>query len=910
MSDETEETRDGYDPATIEPKWQAFWEANKTFRAVRHPGRAKKYVLDMFPYPSGAGLHVGHPEGYTATDIVCRFERMRGVDVLHPMGWDAFGLPAEQHAIKTGTHPRATTLKNIENFRRQLKSLGFSYDWEREVDTTDPGYVKWTQWIFLRLFEKGLAFQQSNMPVNWCPALGTVLANDEVTADGKSEVGGYSVEKLKVRQWSLRITQYADRLLEGLTNLDWPETKAKQAHWIGRSEGANIDFGVDGHPDAQITVFTTRVDTLMGATYVVLAPEHALALTISTPENVDAVKKYADEANKKSDVVRSDATRAKTGVPTGAFAVNPVNGDKVPIWVADYVIGSYGSGAVMAVPAHDERDHAFALKYALPILQVVARTDGAAIDVEKGAFQDDGVATADAVARTLSRNGREAPKVTAGMPSADVRRSITDWLAGEGKGASKITYRLRDWVFSRQRYWGEPIPIYFPVTCASDPRVPGTPFEIHYDEPIAVDETELPLTLPDLEDFKPGTDPAGPLARALDWRFFEKDGTWFARETNTMPQWAGSCWYYLRFIDPRNGAAPWSTEAYDAWMPVDLYVGGGEHAVLHLLYARFWHKVLFDLGLVKHEEPFTKLVHQGLILGEIEHVVFREEGTEVDVSGERAKPRDDGTWEDVQTKKTLLPRNVTDADITKKGPHFFLTANPTIRVQSQAHKMSKSRGNVVNPDDLVQSHGADSLRLYEMFMGPLEAVKPWQTSGIEGVRRFLDRSWNVATTNVTDEAAAYDTETQKIVHKTIKKVGEDIAALRFNTAISAMMILVNHLGKMPKVPVAAARSLALILSPFAPHLGEELWSRLGGTTTLAYEPWPAFDPALVKDDVIEIGVQINGKARASIQVPADADEETAKGLALADAKVKELTTDKTIKKVIYVKGRILNLIVG
>ncbi len=957
---------EAYDPSVIEPKWQTYWEENKTFRAERHAGRPKKYILDMFPYPSGAGLHVGHPEGYTATDIICRFERMRGTDVLHPMGWDAFGLPAEQHAIKTGTHPRSTTLKNIDNFRRQLKMLGFSYDWEREVDTTDPRYVRWTQWIFLQLFKKGLAFQQSNMPVNWCPALGTVLANDEVTADGRSEVGGFPVEKLKIRQWSLKITAYADRLLEGLENLDWPETKAKQAHWIGRSEGANVDFEVEGHPGAKITVFTTRVDTLPGATYVVLAPEHALALQIATPEHRAEVKRYADEANAKSDVVRSDATRAKTGVPTGAFAVNPINGDKIPVWVADYVIGSYGTGAVMAVPAHDERDHAFAVKYALPIVRVVAKADGTEVDVAKAAYCDDGVANADAVSRS------KAP-IEQGMPSEKVRRTVTDWLAAQGRGSSKITFKLRDWVFSRQRYWGEPFPIYFPVTTDGDPRKPGTKFEIHYDQPIPLDESELPLLLPDLEDFKPGTDPAGPLARALDWRFFERDGKWFARETNTMPQWAGSCWYYLRFVDPTNDKAGWSPEAYDAWMPVDLYVGGSEHAVLHLLYARFWHKVLFDLGLVKHEEPFQKLVHQGLILGEVEHIVFHEAiavpgsrakresdrwvdaetgaaltdrrmrstdlenrdgvfylreadvpvlttpdgehfafyaASETLVSAERAKERDDGSFEDAKTKKTLVIRKVTEQDITKRGAHFTLNDSPETQVLSQAFKMSKSRGNVVNPDVLIKSHGADSLRLYEMFMGPLEAVKPWQTSGIEGVRRFLDRVWNVSTSNVSDDPADYDVETKKLVHKTIKKVTEDIQALRFNTAISAMMILVKHLGGLPKVPAAAARSLSLLVSPFAPHIGEELWQQLGGKTSLAYEPWPAFDPALVKDDVIEIGVQVNGKARASIQIPADADEAAAKAIALEDPKIKDFTAGKTIKKVIFVKGRILNLIVG
>ncbi len=898
--------RELYDPSAIEPKWQRVWEDEKTFRAVRHPGRPKMYVLDMFPYPSGAGLHVGHPEGYTATDIVCRAKRMQGFDVLHPMGWDAFGLPAEQHAIKTGTHPRTTTLKNIDNFRRQLKALGFSYDWEREVDTTDPGYVKWTQWIFLQLFNRGLAFQQSNMPVNWCPALGTVLANDEVTADGKSEVGGFPVEKLRIRQWSLRITQYADRLLEGLEALDWPETKAKQAHWIGRSEGANVDFAVKGHEGATITVFTTRVDTLPGATYVVLAPEHPLAVAIATDANKVAVKAYADEANKKSDVVRSDATRAKTGVPTGAFAVNPVNGDEIPVFVADYVIGSYGSGAVMAVPAHDERDHAFAVKYGLPIVRVVAQADGTDVDVAKEAFTDEGVANDDAVSRS------RAP-LEKGMPSAKVRRTITDWLAAQGRGASKITYRLRDWVFSRQRYWGEPIPIYFPVTCEGDPRTAaarGAEVTIHYEKPIPVDESELPLLLPDLEDFKPGQDPAGPLARALDWRFFQKDGVWYARETNTMPQWAGSCWYYLRFCDPRNEHSALSSEAYDAWMPVDLYVGGSEHAVLHLLYARFWHKVLFELGIVKHDEPFTKLVHQGLILGtSFKYFVAREggavlPGTTKTTTNEQGEIRVAGTGELVDLK------HATEDDVELVGSKTVHKALG-VEVVMVAEKMSKSLGNVVNPDDVVRRYGADSLRLYEMFMGPLEQVKPWQTSGMEGVRRFLERTWNVCHGALTDDPAAYDQDTKKLVHKTVKKVTEDIDGLRFNVAISAMMILVKHLGGMRgAAPRDAVKALVLLVSPFAPHLGEELWQRLGAKASLAYEPWPTFDPALVKDDVVEIGVQVNGKARGSVQIALDADEETAKKAALDDARVRQFTDGKTLKKVIYVKGRILNLIVA
>jgi leucyl-tRNA synthetase len=828
----TDAKEDRYTPSEIEPKWQAYWEKNRTFEAVRHPGRPKSYVLDMFPYPSGAGLHVGHPEGYTATDIVCRYQRMNGVDVLHPMGWDAFGLPAEQHAIKTGTHPRATTASNIDNFRRQLKMLGFSYDWSREVDTTDPGYVRWTQWIFLQLFKKGLAFQQSDMPVNWCPELGTVLANDEIV-DGKSEVGGFPVERLKIRQWSLRITEYADKLLDGLEGLDWPETKAKQAHWIGRSEGATVEFAVEGHEGVAIRVFTTRVDTLPGATYVVLAPEHALVDRIVTADARASVDAYVAAAAAKSDIDRSDATREKTGVFSGAYAKNPINGDVLPIWLGDYVIATYGTGAVMAVPAHDERDHAFAVKYALPIVAVVDEASGKTPDVTKKAFVDDGVTSENAKSRST------CPLVV-GEASEATRARITAWLVAQGRGTSRVTYRLRDWVFSRQRYWGEPIPIYFPVECAGDPREKGAVYTVRYDQPIAVEESELPLTLPDLEDFKPGTDPAGPLARAVDWRFFQRDGKWFARETNTMPQWAGSCWYYLRFLDPKNANEAWSREAYESWMPVDLYVGGSEHAVLHLLYARFWHKVLYDLGLVTHAEPFTRLVHQGLILGE---------------------------------------NNV---------------------------KMSKSLGNVVNPDDVVKSHGADALRLYEMFMGPLEAVKPWQTSGIEGVRRFLDRVWNLATGPLVDD---YPLEAKRSVHKCVKKVGEDIVGLRFNTAVSAMMILVNEL-RGAAIPKEAAKTLVLLVSPFAPHLAEELWQRLGGEKTLAYEPWPTFDPELVKESRIEIGVQVNGKARSAIQIDVDADEETAKSLALADEKVKAFVDGKTIKKVIYVKGKIVNVIVA
>ena len=829
----TDRTADRYDPAAIEPKWQRVWDEQRPFEAVRHAGRPKAYILDMFPYPSGSGLHVGHPEGYTATDIVARYKRMRGFDVLHPMGWDAFGLPAEQHAIQTGTHPRETTQRNIATFKRQLKMLGFSYDWSREIDTTDPTYVKWTQWIFLQLFKKGLAYE-AEIPVNWCAALGTVLSNEEIV-DGKSERGQHPVERVPLRQWMLKITAYADRLDADLAALDWPDTKLKQHNWIGRSEGATIDFAVEGK-DRVVRVFTTRVDTLAGATYVVLAPEHPLVRELAADAKKGEVLAYIEAARKKSDIDRSDMTKTKTGVPLGSFAVNPANGDRIPIWVGDYVIGTYGTGAVMAVPAHDDRDHAFAKTYGLPIVQVIApaKPGAAPVDVQKEAFTDEGVAY----------NQRSELAIADGTPGEEVRKQMTAWLAARELGGSRVTYKLRDWVFSRQRYWGEPIPIYFPVECDGDPRLPGAEFVVRYDQPIPVDESELPLRLPDLEDFRPGDDPAGPLARVPEWRFFEKDDEWFARETNTMPQWAGSCWYYLRFTDPRNDTEPFSMEAYDAWMPVDMYVGGSEHAVLHLLYARFWHKVLFDLGIVKHAEPFTRLVHQGMILGE------------------------------------------------------------------NNEKMSKARGNVVNPDDVVKSHGADALRLYEMFMGPLEAVKPWQTSGIEGVRRFLERLHTVCTGVITDDPAAYDAATKRLVHKTIKKVTDDIEAMRFNTAISAMMILVRHLGGLPAVPREAAQQFALLASPFAPHLGEELWQRLGARASLAHEPWPTYDAALVRDDVVEIGVQVNGKLRGKVQLAVNADEATAREAALAEPRVQAQLAGKTMKKLVYVPGKIINVIVA
>jgi leucyl-tRNA synthetase len=828
----TDDSRDRYQPSVIEPKWQAYWDEHATFRAERHPERQKFYVLDMFPYPSGSGLHVGHPEGYTATDIVARFHRMCGRDVLHPMGWDAFGLPAEQHAIATHTHPSETTRKNIATFKRQLKSLGFSYDWSREIDTTDPGYVKWTQWIFLKLLERGLAYQ-AEIPVNWCPALGTVLANEEVI-DGKSERGGHPVERQPLRQWMLKITAYADRLDADLSGLDWPDTKVKQHNWIGRSVGTEIEFSVEASSEPRaLRVYTTRVDTLPGVTYVVLAPEHPLVAALVSSEHRADVAAYVEAAKRKSDLDRTEA-KTKTGVPLGAMARNPLSGHLVPIWVADYVIATYGTGAVMAVPAHDERDHAFAKAYGLPIVQVIEPAAGDTISVQDGAFTDDGA----------TRYGSLCPEVADGTMSAQARERITARLVERGQGSPKVTYRLRDWVFSRQRYWGEPIPIYFPVSCENDPRAQGAVFTVHYEQPMAVSYDELPLLLPPLDDFRPGTDPAGPLARAADWRFFHREGRWYARETNTMPQWAGSCWYYLRFLDPRDSREPWTAASYAAWMPVDLYVGGSEHAVLHLLYARFWHKVLFDLGLVKDPEPFHKLVHQGMVLGE------------------------------------------------------------------NHEKMSKARGNVVNPDDIVKGYGADALRGYEMFMGPLEQVKPWQTAGIEGVRRFLDRTWNVATGPLAASADAYDDETRRLVHKTVRKVTLDIEGLRLNTAISAMMILVRHLGGLPRVPREAIETLALILSPFAPHLGEEIWQRLGHPESLAYAPWPQFDPDLVRDHAVEIGVQVNGRVRGTVTLPLDADVETATAAALAEPRVHSHLEGKTVRKVIYVKGKILNFILG
>src|SRR5450755_2531913 len=765
-----------YDHKQIEPRWQQFWATDQTFKAERRAGHPKYYVLDMFPYPSGTGLHVGHPEGYTATDIVARYKRMNGFDVLHPMGWDAFGLPAEQYAIETGTPPAQTIAKNTDTFRRQLKSLGFAYDWSREINTTDPGYFRWTQWIFLLLFRRGLAFQ-SEIPVNWCQELGTVLANEEVI-DGRSERGNYPVVRQPLRQWQLRITAYADRLSSELEPLDWPETKQKQRDWIGRSEGAEVDFPLLGRSE-KLTVYTTRPDTLFGATYMVIAPDHPLTLTIVGEEQRAAVTAYVQAAARKSDMERTALNKEKTGIFIGAYATNPLTGGQIPIYTADYVLGAYGTGAIMAVPAHDERDFEFAKKFELPIVQVVSK-DGTLSDSVEAPFSDDGIAV---------RSGRFD-----GQATSQMKANVIAFLEAEGIGRRRVNYKLRDWVFSRQRYWGEPIPIYFPVHTEGDPRR-GEPYEIDYKTPIPVDESELPLLLPELDDYRPG-DPQGPLVRATDWRFFQKDGNWFARETNTMPQWAGSCWYYLRFLDPKNDRELCSQAAYDAWMPVDLYVGGAEHGVLHLLYARFWHKVLFDVGIVTDREPFLKLVHQGIILG----MAYRWYAV-IDSKGQllRALPGDQtGIESDEQgelrltaTGEHVQERWASEAEIEVREGRPFHRAQG-VRLASIAEKMAKSRGNSVSPDAVVEEFGADSLRLYEMFMGPLEQAKPWQSSGIQGVRRFLDRVESIASRPLSSRAPG--DETARLLHRTVKKVGDDIEGLRLNTAVSAMMKLVNHLN--------------------------------------------------------------------------------------------------------------------
>ena len=857
----------------IEPRWQAYWEENKTFRTPDElsTSQPKFYVLDMFPYPSAQGLHVGHPEGYTATDILARYKRMNGCNVLHPMGWDSFGLPAEQFAIQTGHHPREITYENIDTFRRQLKMLGFSYDWEREIATTDEEYVRWTQWIFLQIFKRGLAYK-SELPVNWSPDLCAVLANEEVE---EWRAKGFTVERRSMSQWVLKITEYAERLLADLDGLDWPESiKEMQRNWIGKSAGAEVDFQIGADT---VRVYTTRPDTLFGATYMVLAPEHPLVDKITTPEQADAVAAYRAAAISKSELERTELAKEKTGVFTGAFAVNPVNQEKIPVWVADYVLWGYGTGAIMAVPAHDTRDYEFATTFNLPIIQVVEPPAG----VDWRGYVDDGIAV---------HSGAYD-----GLTTAEFKQRIIAWLEANGCGVGKINYKLRDWLFSRQRFWGEPFPL---LHCAQCGVVP-------------VPEDQLPVRLPDLQDYRPTPDGQPPLARASDWLRAEcpQCGGLAQRETNTMPQWAGSCWYYLRYIDPHNAAALVDPAKEKYWMPVDLYVGGAEHAVLHLLYARFWHKVLYDCGVVSHPEPFQKLVNQGMILGEMEYTAYRNAAGEF-VSAEQL----DGNRLESRTGEKLTPVHVAEADLQKQGNDFVLKDHPSIRVMARAHKMSKSRGNVINPDDIVKDYGADALRLYEMFMGPLTQVKPWSMKGVEGVARFLNRVYRLAVDEKSGGLAAKlsterpTKEQLRALHLAIKKVTEDIEKMEFNTAISAMMIFVNETQAWPALPRQILEPFLLILSPFAPHLAEELWHRLGHPDSLAHEPWPAWSEEYLQQDEIEIPVQVNGRLRGRVRVSSAATEETIIAAALACAEVKPHLAGKEIKKKIYIPQRMVNLV--
>lgn len=799
-----------YNHQEIEKKWQKYWLENKTFKTEDNLGQKKFYALDMFPYPSGAGLHVGHPEGYTATDIISRYKRMQGYNVLHPMGWDAFGLPAEQYALDTGNSPAEFTKRNIQTFKRQIQELGFSYDWDREVSTTDPEYYKWTQWIFIQLYKKGLAYVDE-IPVNWCEALGTVLSNEEVV-DGVSERGGHPVVRRPMKQWVLKITEYADRLLEDLETLDWPESiKDMQRNWIGRSEGAKVTFNVETINET-IEVFTTRPDTIYGATFLVLSPEHSLVNQITTPEFKDQVKKYQDAAAKKSDLERTDLAKEKTGVFTGAYAIHPLSGERVPVWIADYVLSTYGTGAVMAVPGHDERDHEFAETFNLPVQYVI---EG---ELTNGVFTGDG------------------PHIHSdalnGMNNSEAISKAIEILEAKGHGEKKVNYKLRDWLFSRQRYWGEPIPI------------------IHWEDGsiTTVPENELPLLLPKTDEIKPSGTGESPLANIDEFVNVTDPETGMKgrRETNTMPQWAGSCWYYLRYIDPKNDQMLADPEKLKHWLPVDLYIGGVEHAVLHLLYARFWHKVLYDIGVVPTKEPFQKLFNQGMILGE---------GHE---------------------------------------------------------KMSKSKGNVVNPDDIINSHGADTLRLYEMFMGPLDASIAWSENGLDGSRRFLDRIWRLLVTKnneLSPKVVREETpQLEKSYHQTVKKVTEDFESLNFNTAISQLMVFINDCYKAEKINQSYIEGFVKMLAPIAPHIGEELWSILGHEGTITYQPWPSYDAELLEGDVVEIVVQVNGKVRAKLEIPKNASKEEMEQFAFENENVQQAIEGKDIKKVIAVPQKLVNIV--
>ena len=800
-----------YNHKKIEKKWQKIWDEEKTFRTDASRDREKCYVLDMFPYPSGSGLHVGHPLGYTATDIYSRFKRLNNFNVLHPIGWDAFGLPAEQYALKTGTHPRVTTEKNIKRYREQLKMLGFSYDWDREVNTTDPKYYKWTQWIFLQLYDKGLAYE-AEVPVNWCPELKAVLSNEEVV-DGKSDIGGHSVERLPMRQWMLKITDYAESLLNGLDDLDWPESvKELQRNWIGKSEGCEVNFKLTSL-NQNITVYTTRPDTLFGATYMVLAPEHPLVDKLVVEDQISNVNDYKKFASLKSEFDRGEMNKEKTGVPLGAYAINPVNNQKIPIWIADYVLMSYGTGAIMAVPAHDERDYEFAKKFNLPITEVVS---GGNIEIEVHTDTLNGTMVNSSNGEDLNLNELKVNEAI---------EVVIDWLEKEDLGKRKTQYKLRDWLFSRQRYWGEPMPI----------------IHKHDGSITALNDSDLPLTLPEVKKYEPSGTGESPLSVITDW----VDVNGGKRETNTMPQWAGSCWYYLRYISPHNDDFAWDSEDEKYWMPVDLYVGGVEHAVLHLLYSRFWHHVLYDLGLVSTKEPFKKLFNQGMIGGE------------------------DG------------------------------------------QKMSKSRGNVVNPDDVVNKYGADSFRVYEMFMGPLDKSKPWSTKGLQGSHRFLQKVWKLCIENknkIDDSEASI--ETLRLMNMTIKKVTEDLEILSFNTAVSQMMIFVNHLNSLNHYNSQIIKNFLIILNPFAPHITEEIYDILGfSSNQITNQNWPAYDEKYLKSDEVKIAVQINGKLRATVDLIYDCDDKAAFEIILNNDKIKKYIKNEKIIKKIYVKNKIANIVI-
>ena len=944
-----------YDAHTIEAKWQKFWEQNRIFQAPDVSPKKKLYVLDMFPYPSGEGLHVGHPEGYSATDMYCRYKRMQGYNVLHPMGYDAFGLPAEQYAIKTGTHPRITTDRNITNIRRQIKQLGFSYDWNREFATTDPGYMRWTQWIFLLLFDtwfdrtyewtdttgkkrtgKGRPISelpipdtiraqgdkavrlyqdsvrlacQGESPVNWCAALGTVLADEEVI-NGRSERGDHPVQRIPLRQWMLRITNYADRLVEDLETLKWPDPiKEMQKNWVGRSEGAEVDFFIGPKSDfsewmaAQtrsgfqqnpgidsIRIYTTRPDTLFGATYMVLAPEHPLVDRLTSEENREQVQAYRQRVTETSEEDRIAGRGEKSGVFTGGYAINPVNGEAIPVWIADYVLISYGTGAIMAVPGHDQRDLEFARAFQLPVRAVVEPTPEWLHNINNKLKEAlPAPLTIDTYTQRIGKlpeafvddgNGMQSsnPEVSLnGLPTAQAKARITEWLVSKGIGRAAVKYKLRDWLFSRQRYWGEPIPILHELDADGNPT--GL-IE-------AVGEDQLPVLLPEMEDFKPTGKPGGPLEKAKHWMQVEMDGRKFLRETNTMPQWAGSCWYYLRFCDPKNDRTSWDPEKEKYWMPVDLYVGGAEHAVLHLLYSRFWHKVLFDRGHVSTMEPFQRLVNQGMILS----ITYR-------ASEGKVVPYSEIRFEEGKA----------------------LHAETGEELKGETEKMSKARGNVVPVDVPIQKYGADTTRLYEMFMGPLESTKPWSMQGVEGISRFLNRAWRMIVeepadglqlSSKVDSTEVPPSEEQlRVLHKTIRSVTQDMESLSFNTAISRLMEFVNYFTGQEIRPQACMESFVLLLSPMAPHICEELWQVLGQTESLAYASWPVFDNRYVREDTVEIPVQINGKIRARVTASIDAKSEELQQAALEDPRVKKFLEGSAVRKVIVVPGKLINIVAG